>query len=164
MITLNPDKRKNIHFLGKTTSYQYKGGCVFVATMSSYVYVEHQIGYSSTKIIRAKENFEQLALEHGIIVEKYLSENGLFKVSTLVQHMRDHNQRVQYFGVNTHHKNSVTERIIRTVSEIARTMMLHTHFDGKMVLEETYGQWQWITLLNFTITYTIIKELLWQIY
>ena len=55
--------------------------------MSSYVHVEHQQGFSSTETIRAKQNFEQLALEYGVVVKNYLGDNGLLKVSTFVQHL-----------------------------------------------------------------------------
>ena len=83
--------------------------------MRSYVYVEHQLGFSSTETIRAKQSFDKLALEYGVIVENYLEDNDLFKASTLVQHLRDHNQRYQYCGVNIYHNNSMDERSIRTV-------------------------------------------------
>ena len=43
---------------GKSTSAQYKGGCVFVDHMGSYLHVETQLGFSSSKTIQAKQNFD----------------------------------------------------------------------------------------------------------
>ena len=82
--------------------------------MSGYVHVEHQLGVSGSKIIKAKQNFEKLVLDHGVIVENYLADNGVFKDNTCVDHLREHNQQIQYCGVNAHYKNSVVERSIRT--------------------------------------------------
>ena len=36
------------------TADKYVGGCIFVDSMSSFVHVEHQIGFSSSETIRAK--------------------------------------------------------------------------------------------------------------
>ena len=98
--------------LGRTlTSYgksaadhQYKGGCAFVDHMSSYLHIEHQLGFSSSETIRAKQNFEKLALDHGVIVATYHADNGTFKANEFVSHIRDHNQKISYCGVNAHHK------------------------------------------------------------
>jgi hypothetical protein len=110
---------------GRTTSDQFIGGCIFVDHMSGYIHVEHQMGFSSSETIRAKQNFEQLALSHGVLVEDYLTDNGIFSKTQFLDHIRQHNQQVHFCGVNAHHKNAVAERAIRTVSELARSLLLH---------------------------------------
>lgn len=59
--------------------------------MSGYIHVEHQLGFSSSETIRAKQNFEQLALEHGVLVEDYLTENGVFSKTKFLEHIRHNN-------------------------------------------------------------------------
>ena len=110
---------------GRTTSEQYVGGCVFVDHMSGKVHVEHQLGFSGSETIRAKQSYEQMALHHGVLVQNYLADNGIFKANKFVEHLRNHNQKVKYCGVNAHHQNGVAERSIRTVSEMSRAMLLH---------------------------------------
>ena len=100
-------KGRSYTSFGKATSEQYVGGCIFVDHMSSYIHVGNQLGFSSSETIRAKQNYEQLALESGVVVEKYLADNGIFKAKAFVQHLCDHNQNVNYCGVNIRHKNSV---------------------------------------------------------
>mmetsp|Transcript_15021 Transcript_15021/g.28265 ORF Transcript_15021/g.28265 Transcript_15021/m.28265 type:complete len:2300 (+) Transcript_15021:159-7058(+) len=118
-------KGRTYSSFGKTTSDQYVGGCIFVDHMSGYIHVEHQLGFSSSETIRAKQNFEQMALGHGVLVEDYLTDNGIFNKTKFVDHIRTHNQLIHYCGVNAHHKNGIAERGIRTVSEIARSLLLH---------------------------------------
>jgi hypothetical protein len=77
---------------GKATSDQYVGGCIFVDHMSGYIHVEHQLGLSSSETIRAKQNFEQMALGHGVLVTDYLTDNGIFNKTKFVEHIRLHNQ------------------------------------------------------------------------
>ena len=98
---------------------------------SSYIHVEHQLGFSGSETIRAKQNFEKFALDHNVIVEDYLADNGVFKAKTFIQHLQDHNQRIKFCGVNAHHQNGVAERGIRTVSDIARCLLLHASVHWK---------------------------------
>ena len=47
-------KGRSYTSFGKATSEQHVGGCIFVDHMSSYIHVEHQLGFSSSETIRAK--------------------------------------------------------------------------------------------------------------
>jgi hypothetical protein len=105
--------------------------------MSGYIHIENQLGFSSSETIRAKQNFEQLALDNGVIVTNYMADNGLFKANQFVSHLREHNQRVQYCGVNAHHQNGIAERSIRTVSEMARAMLLHASIRWKTGIDSS---------------------------
>ena len=60
-----------------------------------------------------------MALYHGISIEDYLTDNGVFKGKDFTKHLSEQNQRVNFCGVNAHHQNSVAERNIRTISEMA---------------------------------------------
>jgi hypothetical protein len=118
---------------GKASSIMYKGGCIFVDHCSGYMHVEHQLGFSGIESIRAKQAYEQMALHSGVIVESYLTDSGAFKANAFVQHIREHAQRIHYCGANAHHKNGIAERAVRSVSNMARALILHasTHWkDG----------------------------------
>lgn len=134
---LNPGKRVSVdHFesrllgrtfdsFGKASSDQYKGGCIFVDHGSGYLHVEHQLGFSAIETIRAKQNFEKMALEHGVVIQSFLTDSGAFKANAFVDHIRNSGQRIQYCGTNAHHQNGVAERSIRTVSNMSRALILH---------------------------------------
>ena len=99
--------------------------------MSGYTYVEHQLGFSGSETIRAKQNFEKLALDCGVITENYLAGNGVFKANAFVCHLREHNQKAQYCGFNAHYKNAVAGQSIITVSACACLMLLHVSLHWK---------------------------------
>ena len=116
---------------GSGSADTFKGGCIFVDHMSGYVHVEHQLGFAASETIRAKHDFEKLALDHGVIIQRYLADNGSFKAREFVKHIHEQNQRINFCGVNAHHQNGIAERNIRTVSECARAMLLHASFHWK---------------------------------
>ena len=96
--------------LGGLTSNKYVGGCIFVDSMSSFLHVEHQLGFSSSENIRAKQSFEKLAMDHGVLINSYKADNSILKTNAFVTNIREHNQKLSYCGVNTHHKNGAGGR------------------------------------------------------
>ena len=130
-------KGRTFNSFGRSTSEHYVGGCIFVDHMSGYLQVEHQLGFSSTETIRAKQAYEKHCLDHGIMVDTYLADNGVFKANAFINHIREHAQRLRFCGVNAHHQNGVAERSIKTVSDMARAMMLHSSIHWKDAIDST---------------------------
>ena len=94
--------------------------------MSGYLHVGHQLGFSGSETIHVVQEFEKLTFDHGVGVDQYKADNGVFKAWQFVAHVRERNQRVSYCGVNAHHQNAIAERSICIVSEMARSMMLNS--------------------------------------
>ena len=112
--------------MGGMNADKYMGRRIFVDFISSFLYVEHQLGFSGSETIKAKKNFEKSSLGHGVIVDSYNVDNEVFKSNAFVSHIREHNQKLCYCGVNAQHKNREAERAIRTLYECTRAQILHT--------------------------------------
>jgi Reverse transcriptase (RNA-dependent DNA polymerase) len=110
---------------GKVTSETYKGGCIFADHGSGFIHVEMQLGFSGVETIRAKQEFERMAILAGVHIESYLTDSGAFKAHAFVRHIQNHNQQIHYCGANAHHKNGVAERAVKSISNMARAMLLH---------------------------------------
>jgi transposase InsO family protein len=105
----------------------FKGGCIFVDHASGYVHVEHQVNINTHQTLRAKEQFERICRDYGVMVQSYLSDNGsVFTSPAFTKHLQKFEQVLRYAGVGAHHHNGVAERNIQTIMAIARTMMLHS--------------------------------------
>ena len=117
--------------MGGLHADKYVGCYIFVDSMSTFIHVEHQLGFSGSDTIRAKQNFEKLALYLGELVESYKTDNSVFKSNTCLSHVRENNQKLSYCGFNTHHKNGASERATRTVSKCARAQLLHAAIHWK---------------------------------
>ncbi len=68
-------------------------------------------------------HFENWAYNQG--VGKYTTDNGSFGARKFVHELSSKGQEVKYCGVGAHHQNGTAERSIRTVSNMARVMLIH---------------------------------------
>ena len=105
---------------------RYTGGCIFIDHASSYIHVESQVSLSTHETLRAKMAFEHQCRDVGVVVQKYMSDNGTaFTSKDFSEHLSEFQQVSKLAGVGAHHHNAQAERAIRTIMSIARTMMIH---------------------------------------
>jgi hypothetical protein len=94
---------------------------------SNFVHVEHQTSLSSHDTLRAKDLFELFCRDHGVLPQKYMSDNATaFTSKGFTENLKEHRQIISFAGAGAHHHNGHAERSIRTIMSIARTMMLHS--------------------------------------
>ncbi|KAI2495349.1 hypothetical protein MHU86_19151 [Fragilaria crotonensis] len=57
-------------------SDMFAGGCLFIDHASNFVHVEFQKHLNTHETLKAKQNFELMARDSGVIPQSYLSDNG----------------------------------------------------------------------------------------
>lgn len=62
----------------------------FVDHMIGYLQVEQQLDFSSTETIRTKQAYEKHCLYHGIMVDSYLTDSGVFKDNASIDNIREY--------------------------------------------------------------------------
>jgi len=67
----------NFNSYGGPSPDKFVGGFIFVDHASGFLHVEHQVGFSALEAIWARQNIEKLYLDHGVIVNNYLADNGV---------------------------------------------------------------------------------------
>jgi len=87
--------------------------------------VEHQVALTSYETIAAKCNFERLALEAGVTVTSYHTDNGIYQSNEFLKELHSKGQGIKMSGVSAQFQNGVAENAIKTTVARARTMMLH---------------------------------------
>jgi len=80
---------------------------------------------------------EREALNCGVEVRTYHGDNGVFRSCEFLDDLEIHGQNIKFSGVGTHHQNGVAKWAIWTITECARTMILHAiiHWPGQVLLE-----------------------------
>ena len=80
---------------------------------------------SAEETIKSKMAFELYAREHGVKVQAYHADNGIFKAKAWINHCNLREQAMTFAGVNAHHQNGIAERRIKELQDMARTMLIH---------------------------------------
>lgn len=119
-------KGRLLHTAGREQPQnRFCGSMIFCDASSGYIHIEHQVSLNATDTINAKDKFERLAQDYGVQVDKYHTDNGVFKSQRFVQEITNNVQSIRYSGVGAKWQNGVAEGGIRIVVTKARTMMLH---------------------------------------
>ena len=110
---------------GKLTNKRITSVTVFVDHYSDFSYVVLMTECSGKETLRAKQEFEAYAASNGVRISHYHADNGRFQESLFVDDVKLNAQTISFCAVNAHHQNGIVERHNRTLTESARTMLLH---------------------------------------
>jgi hypothetical protein len=110
---------------GGSSSLKFVGGTLFYDAASGFISVHHQHSFTAAETVQSKMRFEQEALQAGVAVDCYHTDNGVFKAREFLQELSEKGQGIRYSGVSAHFQNGAAENGIKLVVRNARTMMLH---------------------------------------
>ena len=72
-------------------------------------------------------------------MKRYHAHNGRYTNNGFMVSLNAKNQTITFYGIGTHHQNSIVERRISTVTKKARRIILHTHANGLNVSTQCFG-------------------------
>lgn len=88
----------------------FSGGCLFVDHASGFIQVEFQTSLNTHQTINAKENFELMCRDNGVIPQAYVSDNGsAFTSAAFTAKLRQFAQIIRFAGAGAHHHNGTEE-------------------------------------------------------
>ena len=107
------------------STQKYCGGTLFYDAASGKIRVVHQVSLSAQETVAAKMTFEREALQHGIKVKDYQTDNGIYTSMEFLKELVENYQGIKHSGVGGHHHNGAAENAIKNCQRRARTMMVH---------------------------------------
>ena len=111
--------------------HMYKGGIIFVDHASGLIFIVNLVSLGAIETIKAKVLFERMAHEHGVAIQNYHADNGIFTAKDFQDHLLQAAdtgkppQSIWYSGVGAHHQNAIAERNIGTMVARAHTSLIH---------------------------------------
>ena len=82
---------------------------------SGYLFVESQVTLNATDTVNAKHNFERHAMELGVVVDSYHTDNGVYKSQAFTEELTNGHQSIRFSGVGAKWQNGVAEGAINLV-------------------------------------------------
>ena len=104
---------------------KFEGGTLFYDAASGMIHVYHQYGFTAEETIQSKTRFENEALNCGVMVKQYHTDNGVYRSTEFLKELAEKGQGIRMSGSHAHHQNGAAENAIKIVVTRARTMMLH---------------------------------------
>lgn len=112
-------------FSGKNNSKKITCFTVYVDTISHFGFVHFQHSTSAEETLKGKHRFERYAQQYGRSIKNLRSDNGVFRSKEIRLDLLKNGQDITFAAVGAKHQNGVAERFIRTITERARSALLH---------------------------------------
>ena len=110
---------------GKQTKRKYHVATIFVDHFSKLTYIHYSESTTANEAVEAKHAFEHHAATFGVSIQKYHADNGAFNTRVFKESIIAANQSIAFSGVDAHHQNGIAERMIKTITYRARSMLLN---------------------------------------
>ena len=84
----------------------FSGGCLFINHASGFIHVEFQTHLNTHETINAKDNFELMCQDNGVVAQSYVSDNGsVFTSSGFTNKLHEFAQIIHFAATGAHHHN-----------------------------------------------------------
>ena len=128
-------------------SNMFSVGCVFIDNASRYVSIKNQVAINATETVKAKLTFEREAQSQGVVIKGYQTDNRIFNSSDFMEELLKNKQKIRFSGAGASDQNGAAERAIKTVVNMAGTMLMHAELRcPEEIFSTDLGQWQWIIM------------------
>ena len=112
---------------GFLTTKRYRYATIYVDQFSQLGFVYLQKTATAEETVEGKKAFEAFAHRHGVKIENYHADNGIFKAYKWIDACKQDGQGMTFAAVNAHHQNGIAERRIQELQDLACAMLAHAN-------------------------------------
>jgi len=123
-------------YKGKPSTDAYHAGTLLVDHASRFLHFTPHKSTGATEAVQAKRLFELKASTFNRHIKRYHGDNGVFTTKLFKDSCIANKQQYTFCGVDAHHQNGIAERYICTVTEHARTMLIHAMLSWPDIITE----------------------------
>jgi transposase InsO family protein len=116
---------------------------------SSYVYVTFHCSKAASELVRSKLEFEQFSPRFGIQIKNIRADNGVYSAQLFRDSCTRNQQILTFCAIGAHWQNGIAERFIGTITQRARTILLHAMAKWPSVISED----MWMSALRHAVNF-----------
>ena len=125
--------------LGKLSHLGLEQLCTtFFDNISDYVYVHFMIDLSISETLLAMVEMEKIMKQAGRTIKHYHPDNGIFSDNGFVDAINERYQKLIFWGVLTHHQNSIIEKKNKKFTIGARMLPLNGTRMWPQIIDEIF--------------------------
>jgi len=121
---------------GQPSNTRFKYVSFWIDHMSSFVYVTFHSSKATTELLNSKKEFEEWASRYNVAIKSIRADNGVYAAQAFKDSCTKQQQKLTFCAVG-HWQNGIAERFIGTITERARTMLLHAMHRWPAMIQET---------------------------
>jgi hypothetical protein len=110
---------------------------LFIDLASRYLHLTPHFSTGAKEAIQEKHLFELFASQHHRQITCYHTDNGIFASKEFRSCCKQQNQKIKYCSINAHHQNGIAKCYIHTITERARTMLIHATISWPDIISDT---------------------------
>jgi hypothetical protein len=113
--------------MGKMSdSEMFDGGCIFIDSAMGFIHLVLQVNLNTHETLNSIHEFEQVCHDHGVVPQVYHSDNAtVFTSEVMAKKLKRFAQIITFAGTGAHHHNGMAKCAVGSITNMARTMMLH---------------------------------------
>ena len=110
---------------GRLTSARIWAATVYLDHFTRHVYVHLMRDQTQASTLESKASYERHANTFDVAIKGYRADNGRFAEQEFRSEIQSCLQEITFCGVGAHHQNGLVERVIKDLTLVTRTLLLH---------------------------------------
>jgi hypothetical protein len=110
---------------GSPTKARYKYVSFWVDHATSFVYTTFHTSKAASELLASKKEFEMWAAQFNVKIQTIRADNGVYTAQSFKHACTQNQQLLTFCGVGAHWQDGIAERFIGSITERARSILLH---------------------------------------
>jgi hypothetical protein len=134
---------------GSPSNTRYNYVSFWVDHMSTFVYITFHSSKAAKELVRSKTDCEQFAARYNVNIKNIRADNGVYAAQLFREACIQKQQNLTFCAVGAHWQNGIAERFIGTITQRARTILLHAMAKWSDVIKEDMWTFALRHAINF---------------
>jgi hypothetical protein len=121
---------------GSTSKLPYYYVSFWVHHATSFVYITFHASKAASNLVRSKLDFEEFSARFNVRIKNIRADNGIYTAQLFKEVCLHQQQNLAFCAIGAHWQNGIAECFIGTITQRARTILLHAMTKWPAIISE----------------------------